>query len=267
MIVEHSDDTTRHLPRILCLHGGGTNARIFRMQCRVLKKQLASSFRLVFAEAPFLSEAGPDVVSVYRDYGPFKRWLRWLPTHPPLKADDVIAAVDQSLDVAMCEDDEQGATGDWVAILGFSQGAKVAASILLRQQMINQGFGTRKSTTNFKFAILIAGRGPLVMMEPGLAVPSTALIDASQNSLHSMPNEQIPFWGPHILSIPTIHVHGLRDVNINLHRQLLERYCDPMSAVLVEWDGEHRVPIKAKDVTAITDEIYRVARDTGVLEY
>jgi hypothetical protein len=56
------------LPRILCLHGGGTNARIFRAQCCALINQLRHEFRLVFAQAPFNSEAGPDVLSVYSEW-------------------------------------------------------------------------------------------------------------------------------------------------------------------------------------------------------
>ena len=42
-----NDTATLHLPRLLCTHVGGTNARIFRMQCRVLEKHLGHTFRLV----------------------------------------------------------------------------------------------------------------------------------------------------------------------------------------------------------------------------
>ncbi|KAH1498189.1 hypothetical protein KXV92_004427 [Aspergillus fumigatus] len=72
-----NDTATLHLPRLLCLHGGGTNARIFRMQCRVLEKHLGRTFRLVYAQGPFtVVQPGPDVTSVYKDYGPFRSWLR-----------------------------------------------------------------------------------------------------------------------------------------------------------------------------------------------
>lgn len=53
------DVGTLHLPRILCLHGGGTNAKIFHAQCRVLRAELKGIFRLCFAEAPFPSKPGP----------------------------------------------------------------------------------------------------------------------------------------------------------------------------------------------------------------
>jgi pimeloyl-ACP methyl ester carboxylesterase len=57
-------DPTLHLPHILCLHGGGTKARIFRAQCRALTAHLQTKFRLCFADAPFLSQADPDVDEV-----------------------------------------------------------------------------------------------------------------------------------------------------------------------------------------------------------
>ena len=81
-----SVDLTLHEPRILCLHGGGINARIFRDQCRVLKRSLSSASRLCYAEAAFLSKPGPDVVSVYKSYGPFEAWLRWSLEDPHLDA-------------------------------------------------------------------------------------------------------------------------------------------------------------------------------------
>jgi hypothetical protein len=69
-------DSTSHLPRILCLHGGGTNARIFRAQCHIIRRHLENSFRLVFSDAPYISKPGPDVTSVYADWGPFRSWMK-----------------------------------------------------------------------------------------------------------------------------------------------------------------------------------------------
>lgn len=42
-----SGHSTLDLPRIMALHGGGTNSTIFRMQCRVLERALRPYFRLV----------------------------------------------------------------------------------------------------------------------------------------------------------------------------------------------------------------------------
>ncbi|CAG8888046.1 unnamed protein product [Penicillium egyptiacum] len=51
-----------HLPRILCLHGGGSNAHIFKTQCRVVSRMLEPYLRFAYAEAPLDSMPGPDVL-------------------------------------------------------------------------------------------------------------------------------------------------------------------------------------------------------------
>lgn len=259
------DVTNLHLPRILCLHGGGTNARIFRAQCRVLEAQLRTNFRLCYAEAPFPSNAGPDVLSVYKDWGPFKRWLRWLPGHPEIDAQTAIEEIERSLYAAMDEDDLKGATGEWVGLLGFSQGAKMCASLLFRQQM-QMATVTRNDSPwpQWRFAVLLAGRAPLVSLDPMLMGTGLHLADPSQISTY-MP---ISFYtGPeNTLKLPTIHVHGLQDPGLQLHRQLLDICCDPESTRLIEWDGNHRVPIKTKDVTAVVQAIVDLGIETGCFD-
>ncbi|KAL9074402.1 MAG: hypothetical protein Q9157_004405 [Trypethelium eluteriae] len=261
-----TSDPTLSLPRILCLHGGGTNASIFRAQCRILRRHLEHSFRLVFPDAPYLSKPGPDVTSVYADWGPFRSWMKpqpdtataptpfSIPVHrahdvvmPVHESDatEVIAAIDASLDDAMRADDEAGATGEWVGLLGFSQGAKLAASLLLREQdrMDNAGLTDQsrllKSSSSrvpmFRFAILLAGRGPLVTLDPEIQTFAESKAEVQEA----------------ILQLPTVHVHGLRDEGLKMHRELRNRCCTKESTTLVEWDGDHRVPIKAEDVEAI----------------
>lgn len=172
--------------------------------------------------------------------------------------------IEQCLDTARREDDLRGATGEWVGLLGFSQGAKICASLLLQQQARTEKLGMHQARTNYRFAILLAGRGPLVSMEPQL-VMNEALVDASQ-----IGNPRVPEGGyfgnqDHVLKVPTVHVHGMRDPGLELHRQLLEHYCDMGTVRLVEWDGDHRVPIKSKDIAAVVKQIIAVAQETGVL--
>ena len=230
-----SDDSTLHLPRILCLHGGGTNARIFRAQCRVLEKALKPFFRLCYAQAPYRSKPGPDVVSVYKNYAPFRAWL-----DPEQDTERITTETEISLRKAMAEDDMMGATGDWVGLLGFSQGAKICASLLLAQQIRKAEVGSQKSSImpKWKFAVLLAGRGPLI------SATSTRTRD--------------------LLRFPTIHVHGLSDPGLNLHRKLLHENFDKRHTRLIEWDGEHRVPIKTKDIANIMEEIVSMARRIGI---
>lgn len=236
-------DPTLGLPRILCLHGGGTNARIFRAQCRMIRLHLAGSFRLVFADASFPSQPGPDVTSVYGDWGPFRAWLP-LPT-----MECVVDKIDESITSTMRADNQAGASGPWVGLLGFSQGARVAASLLMRQQRHNQNMSSSQgqnscaseiSSLGYRFAVLIAGSGPLIDMCVGCD--------------NTRPKSDL-------LQLPTIHVHGLRDPGIEMHRDLL--HCCLSSTVrLVEWDGDHRVPLTTTDVSKVVAEIYDVASES-----
>ncbi|KAK0713574.1 serine hydrolase-domain-containing protein [Lasiosphaeria miniovina] len=239
-------DSTLYLPRILCLHGGGSNARIFRAQCRALRSQLTPTFRLVFADAPFFSDPGPDVESVYASWGPFRSWLT---PQVPFEQQHGFDAerVDASIRDAIAQDDGLGAMGPVVGVLGFSQGARMAASLLFRQQMHgSQGLTFGDARIEFRFAVLLAGRGPLLF-----PWPSPGYVDTREALLH----------------LPTVHVHGLGDVGIRMHRELLRRCCEKGTARLVEWEGGHRVPIKTRDVAAVVDEMLHAAMCTESIKF
>ncbi|KAH7355892.1 serine hydrolase FSH [Pyrenochaeta sp. MPI-SDFR-AT-0127] len=256
------NDKTLHLPRILCLHGGGTNARIFKAQCRRLTAQLDSEFRFVFAEAAFASDAGSDVLSVYSQWGPFKRWLRWLPEHPWTPPDTIVTKLDYQLAEAMQHDNKCGGTGKWVALLGFSQGAKVAASLLYRQQVREEVMGKHNAGSSFQFGILMAGRSPLISLDPGSNL-TPALPNAAEITDSPELNKR-EYDGGHILRIPTLHVHGLRDMGLHLHQQLFEDFCDPACRRLVVWDGAHRLPLKLNEVSPVVHQIRELAKQSGI---
>ncbi|TQV91962.1 hypothetical protein V2A60_005946 [Cordyceps javanica] len=271
-------DPTLGLPRILCLHGGGTNAGIFRIQCRRIAADLRGEYRLVYAEAPFASEAGPDVLQVFSQNGPFKRWLRFGPAHPPITAAAAVARLDRALEAAMADDDARGGRGDWTALLGFSQGAKICASLLYRQQTRDADADADADAAEgrapehhhhhhhhhhhrrprFRFGVLIAGRGPPVSLEPDRAANESLPTAADFSSA----KEKEPRGG-HVLTIPTIHMHGLQDPGLEEHRKLYREYCDPETRSLLEWDAGHRLPIRPDDVTPLVEEIRRVARETA----
>jgi hypothetical protein len=245
-------DPTLHHPRILCLHGGGVNAEVFRAQARSLIKNLPH-FRLVFADGPFYCNPGPGIVPVYEDWGPFRRWLRWLPEHAEI--DDESATEEVFYNIETCKKEDAG-DGPWVGLLGFSQGAKLSASLLFDQQIRVEKEG--KADTDYKFAVLLAGRSPLVSFSELSRHPALVNPGAVSEGF------DYPHASPHVLRLPTIHVHGLGDAGLHLHRKMLRQYHDEKTATVIEWDGTHRVPIKKTDVEPITNEIYRVAREQGV---
>lgn len=237
------------------------------MQCRAITHALRHSFRFVFADAPFFCEAGPGINTVYADYGPFRRWVRWLPEH---KGPDRESAVDEiwwQLRDAMDSDDRTGGRGEWVGVFGFSQGAKIAASLLFERQwrdehgIEEEAEDTRRSRPNWRFAVLCAGRAPLVSLMREMD-GHRALVAADEISEGFKSVERGD--GSHILKVPTIHVHGLLDKDLALHRRLMEQYCEPETTTLVEWEGEHRLPFKTADVAKVTTAMLEVARKTGV---
>lgn len=254
-----SGKSTLHLPRILCLHGGGVNAEVFEMQCRAIIARLRPHFRLVFVDGPFLSPPHPDIVTVYGEYGPFRRWLRWKDDHEEIEADVATSKVISQCRKAMEQD---RGTGDWVGVLGFSQGAKVAASMLWTQQEVVDRFGPSESWTNFKFGVLMAGRGPIVSLDSRLEIPEYVThAGASGADFIDRPSSND---GAHALRIPTLHVHGLVDDGLSFHQRLLEDYCREGTTRLVEWNGAHRLPIKSLDVEAVTSQMLQMAEEAGV---
>jgi len=201
------------------------------------------------------------VTSVYRNYAPFRRWLRWKPDHPEIEAEAVIREINSSLEAEKREDDMKGATGEWVGLMGFSQGAKVCASILLQQQALTQRFGWNGSDTHYRFGILLTGRGPLISFDSRISSPG--LVSAADLGVPGQLG--VNFTCAPLLEIPTIHVHGLRDPGLELHRQLLRESCEGWSARVVEWDGDHRVPVKTKYVGAVANSILNVAMEIGIV--
>ena len=175
-----------------------------------------------------------------------------MPVHES-DATEVINAIDASLADAMRTDDEAGATGEWFGLLGFSQGAKIAASLLLREQsrmelagLTYQNILRPSRGPMFRFAVLLAGRGPLVTLDPDFQ----AFFGREEEVQEA------------ILRLPTVHVHGLQDEGLAMHRDLRNRCCTKESTTLVEWDGNHRVPIKSRDVSAVVAALISLSTQT-----
>lgn len=263
---------SRSLPRLLCLHGGGVNAAIFEAQSRNLIRHLQHSFRLVWVDAPFFCDPHPDVIHVYGSYAPFRRWLRWLPEHADIDEESCIDEIGYSIRMAMEDDDREGGRGEWVGMVGFSQGAKLTASLLLEQQAREEkaraegrkylGVGPIGiPALNWRFGVLLAGRAPLTNLNPKI-LKTKALVSAANISEGFEFIDEVDEVA--MLRKPTVHVHGMADPGLQLHRKLLEEYCVEGSKTLVEWDGPHRVPIKSKDVERIAAAIYEIAEKNGV---
>jgi predicted esterase len=175
-----------------------------------------------------------------------------LESQPEIDAGAAQHEIEYALDQTMEQDE---GSGPWVAVLGFSQGAKLAASLLYNQQL-NGDAGP------WKYAVIFAGRAPMIALnEESETYPWMQ----SAGGLTSGVDVQSIADRPHMkLRIPTLHVHGLKDEGLSLHRILVENYCAPGTTTLVEWDGPHRLAVKRSDVDNMIDAWVKLADEYGV---
>ena len=146
-------------PRILCLHGGGVSSIVFDLQSRNITTRLKHTFRFVFIDAPFPCPPHEDIIDAYGECGPFYRWLGWIKDeHEVIEGKEAARLVKKAIHDGMAEDE---GTGEWVGLMGFSQGAKIAASLLWAQERL----GPEKAETDFKFGVLMSGSAPFVMLD------------------------------------------------------------------------------------------------------
>lgn len=242
-------DTSGPLPRILCLHGGGTSAKIFNIQTVRLQRKLRNQFRFVFVNGPFLSDPGPGVSPFFDELGPFYRWVR---KEPSETGEQITEAVESGLrgkgkgvEMGMGHRDDETA-GPVVGVLGFSQGGGVAAGLLDQQQRQNaageKGYGLR-------FGVFCMGAYPPWPPSKG---PASEPEVAHGNF--------DPAWEGRI-KIPSLVLHGLQDPFID-RISLLYRCFDTQSSKLIEKDLEHRLPTDDSDNDELAQAILELYEKT-----
>lgn len=243
------------LPRILCLHGGGTSATIFKIQTRHLQRSLQSHFRFVFIDAPFESGAGPGVLPVFEGCDPFYRWT--VPESQNHEQDQ--RHVRQVLREAIKNDEGDG---EFVGVLGFSQGGRMAAGLLAD---LEEGEAT--GLPYWQFGVLIcAGYPPLSM--------STSRLGGAK------PKGEVDGHGPlrepgeeEIIHVPSVHVRGTLDPHLEKGRRLV-KYFDEKTRISMEFVMGHHLPAAAGDTTSrkgdtdeIRDAILRAFRSEAEVSY
>ncbi|KAI0867636.1 serine hydrolase FSH [Hypoxylon argillaceum] len=107
------------LPKILCLHGSGTNAAIFRIQAIRLGRLLQPHFELVYVDGFIDTPPGPGVLPFFEGMEPYKRWLTDFDAHDEIPWPDLEKLVEVF-----------NSNGPFVGIIGFSQGAKAATHLI-----------------------------------------------------------------------------------------------------------------------------------------
>ncbi|KAI1123287.1 serine hydrolase FSH [Nemania abortiva] len=106
-------------PKILCLHGSGTSADIFRIQAIRLGRLLQPHFELVYVDGFIDTGAGPGVLPFFEGMEPYKRWLTDKDGQEERPWSDLPKLVEVF-----------NRNGPFVGIIGFSQGAKAATHLI-----------------------------------------------------------------------------------------------------------------------------------------
>lgn len=228
-----TDDS--HLPRILCLHGGGTSALIFTFQSRRLIKFLRQHFSLTFIDAPHECAPGPGVLPFFEGAGPYYQWIS--------ENDGEEEQVRERIEDALLKDN--GRAGPFVGVIGFSQGARVAAG-LLHEAQDRKGDGLKKG---LRFGVLINGSYPPLRQSSNR---STTLPQLSEHTQREWKDQH-----EGVIHIPSIHVHGSRDDALPLSK-LLAGCFDPSTATELEYDNGHHLPVSDDDTKVIADHVLRV---------
>jgi len=149
------------LPRIACFHGGGSTASIFTVQSEQLIKLLSNTFQFVFFDAPFERDAGPGVLPIftYDKYGPYRTWFSRSPDgteRPDGRGED--GRGEGGVERALRLIADEGGEGEWVGLMGFSQGTRVVGGILADQMRRREmGVPRAEGELDFRFGILCMG--------------------------------------------------------------------------------------------------------------
>ncbi|KAI9839498.1 MAG: hypothetical protein M1819_002123 [Sarea resinae] len=225
------------LPKILCLHGGGSSAAIFSIQTRKLRHALRNDFRFVFVDAPFECEAGPGVLPIFEGSGPFSEWLRdGQSEQQEAKQLEVVQAI---LDDVLQEQ------GPFAGVLGFSQGARIAAGLLLReeeQRLEDERTGICRDYLHF--GVFLCGTFPAIQW----STPSPQSVSKSDVRRHDL------------VSTPTVHLHGSHDPWRMESKLLLARFFDPLHASVMDFSGGHNLPLLGSDTDKLAKLIMAVYR-------
>ncbi|KAB2574420.1 Serine hydrolase [Lasiodiplodia theobromae] len=223
-------------PKILCLHGAGTNARIFEAQTARLGLVIRKHFDLVFLEGPIECAAGPGVLPFFEGEEPFLRWHNEVDDEvKKQRAGPHAQQMERVRRLLVGAIREQG---PFVGVLGFSQGAKTAMQLLLLQEEQ----GVEEAGSRIKFGVLICG-----------TVPAEDLLVA-----HRAEGEERQGV---VVRVPTVHAVAESDP-WRAQSEQLPQYCDEATRRVFHYTGGHHLPHLAAQNQQLADLIldtYRAA--------
>ncbi|KAJ1722536.1 Ovarian cancer-associated protein 2 [Coemansia erecta] len=215
--------------KILCLHGYTQSGVSFRSRTGPLRRSLGRHITWVYATAPHAAATtfdGQSQQSTEESSSSNERPSAWWNMHGGNDAQRVWADVEQSVKALQQIAREQG---PFDGILGFSQGAGMAAILLALAQQKNAAAAGELPV--FRFAVLISGFFPqMPEFEEALGGGSSSSSDDDDKRLH----------------VPSLHVLGAADAVVPQSRgeELARRAFD--GAEVRVHEGGHYVPANAE---------------------
>ncbi|KAH8819281.1 EF-hand calcium-binding domain protein [Xylogone sp. PMI_703] len=226
--------------RFLCLHGRGTNSHIFESQLAALRDRISPKHTFDFIDATLDCAPTPGVSDFYAP--PYLCWYtRFDPLHIQQAHDHLWSVIDED--------------GPYDGVIGFSEGAALAASLLLRhEQMQNDPFitgfkeGYRRKTP-FRVAIFF---NCAIVLSPSEEIGcdiSQAVLNQKERLVEFLQckvDELVPVFGfpssfANRITIPTLHIIGERDEFFDDSVQLAKLCRSEATQVFVH-DGGHALP-------------------------
>ncbi|RKF74545.1 Esterase citA [Golovinomyces cichoracearum] len=271
-------------PRVAMFHGGGSTSKIFQMQCESIEQRLASRFELVYFDAPFQSGPGKGILPFFsfEEWGPYLSWFtnredgEEYPDGTAGNYDD-----EEGIEriIRLMRESEPG--GKWVGCLGFSQGTRVVAGLLLWQQLRKKKGVEVGENIDLQFGVLCMGAySPMTSTIPECKsfssnsnFPCIFLFSLSANKLQYHIDmvllSALLEWDEkdpspslarkdELIKIPTLHLHGLKDAFLSQARSQMNDHFDPNTITCVEIDYHHAMPWHKSDVSLLVENIERM---------
>ncbi|KAJ5895850.1 uncharacterized protein N7473_005249 [Penicillium subrubescens] len=206
--------------RFLCLHGASTNSEIFQIQTGGLRQPLEQKgHRFTFVNGILPSGVEEGLEGVVD--GPFYSHYPRDPVLPSAQLTEAFEHIQRAIDNE----------GPFDAVMGFSQGAALAAALIAHHTKTNP-----TAPPIFRAAVFLCG---------GLPWESSGMVRLAP---------QQDTWP---INIPTAHVVGKLDP---LYPESMKLYalCEPSKAAFWDTGSKHMVPFDLKN----TEMMVRVIEET-----
>ena len=228
---------------VACFHGGGSNNEVFSTQCIRLQQLVKNEMEFVFFEGPFERAAGPGVLPIFEDYGPFRNWFKVYDGPEIGDGSGWDAAGTNGVERTWKLLEKRAPKEEWMGVLGFSQGTRMASGLLLDQQRR----AARNDSNGFdlRFGILCNGVNP----------PMETIKKESTNGESSHADSEL-------ITIPTVHFHGLVDEFLESSRKQKATYFSPKTSTLREINYHHAMPWAKDDLALLADESKKLYKST-----